>query len=90
MVARCDGSPRWWFSLNTVTSLAPSRAGCSTYAGIRPKYALLGPTVSTVRTGCKHVARGKARDGRLHRRDELGHRQERLDVIFGEQSESLH
>ena len=60
------------------------------YAGIRPKYALVGPTVSTVRTGCSTSPAEKRATARLHRGDELGHRQQRLDVIFGQQSEALH
>ena len=38
----------------------------------------------------QHLARREARDRRFHGRDQLGHRQQRLDVVFGQEAEALH
>ena len=88
-MARCEGRPRASFSLNTVTSLAPRRAGCGTYAGIRPK-----DLASVRRSGrCAPAAAPRARreagQRRLHGADQVGHRQQGRHVRFVQEAEVL-
>ena len=89
MVARCEGSCLAVFSENTVTSFAPRLAGRRHVRRHQAEVGLRRADRQHRPHRLQHFAGREARERRFHGRDEIAHRQQGLDLLFGQEAEVL-